>query len=436
VDVERTENNNPLETLLEEWAVLPPDERALQFQALHDDDAEKLFEIIGVKDQLSLLTELPRTLRRSWIRELPPDDAADLIQEVELDERDEYLALLDPVTRRDVHALLAYSEDEAGGLMSPRYARLRQNMTVDEAITYLRRQANRPIETISYAYVLDANQKLLGVVSFRDLLLKSGEKAIKEFMSTEIISVAENTPQEEVARILNQSNLLAIPVLDANEKLVGIITIDDVVDAIEEEATEDIQKIGGTEALDEPYLDISFWRMIKKRAGWLSILFVGEMFTASAMHLYEDEIAKVVALAVFIPLVISSGGNSGSQASTLVVRAISLNEVRPRHWFRVLYRELLSGLVLGLILGTIGLIRVITLGAGSSQVNIPDLGLTIFFSLIGIVCWGTVMGSMLPIGLKKIGFDPASSSAPLVATLVDVVGLVIYFNIARIFLNL
>lgn len=436
--MEADNNNNisPIDLLLEEWLILPSDERAIEFQALGDDEAERLFEIIGVKDQLSLLNELPRTLRRAWIRELPPDDAADLIQEVDLEERDEYLSLLDSVTRRDVLALLAYDEDEAGGLMSPRYARLRANMSVDEAITYLRRQANRPIETISYAYVLDNNQRLLGVVSFRDLLLKAGSTEIEEFMSKDIISVSENTPQEEVARILSQSNLLAIPVLDQDAKLVGIITVDDIVDALEEEATEDIQKIGGTEALDEPYLDISFWKMIKKRAGWLSILFVGEMFTASAMNLFQDEIAKVVALAVFIPLVISSGGNSGSQASTLVVRAISLNEVKPRHWYRVLYREALSGLVLGLILGTIGLIRVITLGAGNTTVDIPDLGLAIFFSLIGIVCWGTIMGSMLPIILKKIGFDPASSSAPLVATLVDVVGLVIYFNVARIFLKL
>lgn len=424
-------------SLFDHWADLEPEERLKEFLLLPRPESEDLFLSLQTRDQANLLLQLPVDDRRSWIRQLAPDDAADVLQEMPVEDKNSFLPLLDRVTRREVMGLLAYAEDEAGGLMSPRYVRLRAEMNVDEAVIYLRRQARRPIETISYAYVLDHDQVLLGVVSFRDLLLSEGNRLVSEVMITDIISVRENTSQEELSHIFAQHNLIAIPVVDEKNRLMGIVTVDDAIDALQEETTEDIQKMAGIEALDAPYLDVSLKDMIRKRASWLAILFVGEMFTATAMSYYEEEISRAVVLALFIPLVISSGGNAGSQASTLVVRAIALGEVRSRQWFKVLGREIVSGLALGVILGTIGFLRIL-LWPTRDQVYGPDymmIAYTIAVSLIGIVLWGTVAGSMLPLILRRFGLDPASASAPFVATIVDVTGLVIYFNVAHTILK-
>ena len=424
-------------SLFDRWPELLPEDRLKEFLALKPQESEELFTSLGARDQASLLLQLPIEDRRSWMRQLAPDDAADVIQEFSVEDRNVFIPLLDRVTRREVMGLLAYAEDEAGGLMSPRYVRLRPDMNVDEAITYLRRQARRPIETISYAYVLDHDQVLLGVVSFRDLLLCDGGKIVSEVMVTDVVTVREHTNQEEISNIFAQHNLIAVPVVDEKNRLMGIVTVDDVIDALREEATEDIQKMGGTEALDAPYLDIGFFEMVKKRASWLAVLFVGEMFTATAMSYYETEIARAVVLALFIPLVISSGGNAGSQASTLVVRAIALGEVRTRQWAKVLAREVTAGLALGVILGCIGFARIM-LWPTRNSVYGPDylmIAFTIAFSLVGIVLWGTIAGSMLPLILRRFGLDPASASAPFVATIVDVTGLVIYFNMARMILG-
>src|SRR5262249_48255791 len=273
--------------------------------------------------------------------------------------RDSLLALLDESTRHEVIALLAYAEDEAGGLMSPRFARVRPEMTADEAIRYLHKQARERVETIYYVYVLDAQQCLVGVVSFRELFEAPGQTKVRNLMRTDVVTVSEQMDQEEVGLLFAKHSLLAIPVVDADGRMKGVVTVDDIVDVVQEEATEDIQKIGGTEALDEPYLAIDLARMIRKRAGWLSALFVSETLTATAMGYLEQEIARAVVLALFIPLIISSGGNSGSQASTLVVRAMALGEVRLRDWWRVIRREVAAGLALGSILGMIGLFRIL-----------------------------------------------------------------------------
>lgn len=428
---------DPVTALFEQWSLFSPEERLQNFSNLEREEAEEFLISLGARDQAELLLMMPASHRRTWIRQLAPDDAADLIQETPPEDHAELIALLDRVTRREVTALLAYAEDEAGGLMSPRYARLRPEMSVDEAITYLRRQARRPIETITYLYVLDHSQTLLGVVSLRDLFLGTGTSLISEIMQQDVIRVHENTNQEEVSRLIQQHNLIAVPVVDEDNILKGIITIDDAMEAIEEEVTEDIQKIGGTEALDTPYLSTPLWTMVRKRASWLSILFVGETFTASAMAHYEVELQKAVVLAMFIPLVISSGGNSGSQASTLVIRAIALGEAKVSHWSRVFVREIMVGLALGVILGTLGFLRVM-LWPQSAVVygeHYIRIGLTLCCSLIGIVLWGTVTGSMLPFILQRFRLDPASASAPFVATLVDVSGLVIYFTFASLFLS-
>jgi len=421
------------EALWDIWPRLSRPERIKPFREMHTGDQADFFLELSAHDQSDLLLRLPEDERHVWIRLLAPDDAADLVQEVSADRRDELLSLLDEPTRKEVSALLAYKEDVAGGLMSPRFARLRPESTVDEAISYLRRQAVA-VETIYYAYVLDHEQHLLGATSLRELFCAEPNRRVHELMQPEVITVSEDAGQKEVAAVIRNSRLLAVPVLDRDRHMVGIVTVDDIIDVVEEEAARDIQKIGGSEAMDGPYLHTRFGELVRKRAGWLAILFVGEMFTATAMSFFEVEIAQAVVLALFLPLIISSGGNSGSQATTLVIQAMALGDVRLRDWYLVIRRELLAGLSLGCILGVIGLIRIFvwqaifhTYGAQTAL-----LAVTILCSLVGVVTFGTIAGSMLPFILRRCGLNPASASAPFVATLVDVTGLIIYFSIARV----
>ncbi|GAO04218.1 magnesium transporter [Anaeromyxobacter sp. PSR-1] len=419
------------------WPVLSPEDRVEGFHLLPRAEAEDLFLTRSARDQADLLRAVPHEEQRSWARLLAPDDAADLVQAAEPEERERLLGLLDEQTRRDVRALLAYAEDDAGGLMSPRYARLRPDMTVDEAIIYLRRQAQERLETIYYVYVLDDAQRLLGVVSFRELFAAQPGRRVRDIMRADPVTVRDDQDQEAVSRVFRDTDFMALPVVDAEGHLKGIVTVDDIVDVVEEEATEDIQKIGGMEALGAPYLEVGFTAMVKKRAGWLAALFLGEMLTATAMARYEDEIARAVVLALFVPLIISSGGNSGSQATTLVIRAMALGEVRLRDWWRVMRREIGAGLALGAVLGTIGFLRIVLWQAvrptyGEHYLLVAS---TVFCSLIGVVTFGTLAGSLLPFVLRSLKLDPASASAPFVATLVDVTGLVIYFTTATLILS-
>jgi magnesium transporter len=414
------------------WMILTPDERFDGFRLLPRGDAEEFFLELGARDHAELLLALPAQERRVWMRLLAPDDAADLTQAAPPEYKDQLLALLDERTRKEVNALLAYAEDAAGGLMNPRFARVRPDSTVDEAIGYLRRQARGRIETIYYVYVLDEQQRLLGVVSFRELFSMDPSQRIRDIMHTDIVKVQEDDHQEAVSRVFSQHGLAAVPVVDSEGRMKGIVTLDDIVDVVQEEATEDIQKVGGMEALGAPYLNVAFSSMLKKRAGWLSALFLGEMLTATAMTFFQDEIARAVVLALFVPLIISSGGNSGSQASTLVIRAMALEEVRLRDLWRVARRELGAGLALGTILGALGFLRIVIWQALRPTYGPHTLGIaiTVFGSLLGVVTFGTLTGSLLPFALRRMGFDPASASAPFVATLVDVTGLVIYFSVA------
>jgi len=346
------------EISLDNWSSLTPEEQVVAFQKMPYSEADDFFLALSARDQATLLLALPENERRLWVRLLPPDDATDLIQETPEEERPGLLGLLDEFTRREVLALLAYKEDEAGGLMSPRFARLRPDMTIDEAITYLRRQAEQ-VETIHYAYVLDSEQHLLGVVPLRRLFSSPKEQTVREVMRTDFIAASDEMDQEALAKLFSEEHLLAIPIVDKERKIKGIVTVDDIVNVVTEEASEVIHKIGGMQALEAPYLQAILVEMIKKRGGWLSALFIGEMFTATAMGYFEEEIARAVVLVLFIPLIISSGGNSGSQATTLVIRAMALGEVRLRDWWRVIRREVATGLALGCMLGAIGLIRVI-----------------------------------------------------------------------------
>jgi magnesium transporter len=432
----RPAENNPVDELREAWPGLSADERFERFESLSRVDAEDFFLGLSAIEQVSIFERMPVKERRLWLRQLAPDDAADVIQETPEEERGVLLEMLDLPVRREVTALLAYAEDDAGGLMSPRFARLRPGMTVEEAIRYLRRQAEH-LETIYYAYVLDQSQRLVGVVSFRELLALAGDRPLIEVMHAEVIAVPDTMDQEDVAQVVAENDLNAIPVIDSEGRMKGIVTVDDVVDVVHEEATEDIQKLGGMAALDTPYMHASIFTLVKKRAGWLAVLFLGEMLTASAMSSYESEILSAVVLALFVPLIISSGGNSGSQATTLIIRAMALGEVTIRDWWRVSRRELAAGLSLGAILAAIGVVRIVgweVLFGAYGERYLP-LAFTVALSLVGVVTWGTLAGSMLPFVIRRLGFDPASASAPLVATVVDVSGLVIYFSVARALLQ-
>jgi len=423
--------------LREAWPVLSTEERLEGLALLTHAETEALFLGMHAHDQTDLLLAAPIATRRSLMRFLQPDDAADVVQEAADEDRQGLLELLDEPTRKEVVALLAYAEDDAGGLMSPRYARLRPDMSVDEAISYLRRQTRQHVESVYYLYVLDAEQHLLGVVSFRDLFSAQPDKRVRDVMHTDVVTVPEDMDQEAVSKLFAEHNFLAMPVVDAERRVKGIVTVDDIVDVVQEEATEDIQKLGGMEALDAPYLSIGFGAMLRKRGGWLSVLFISEMLTASAMAVFEKEIARAVVLALFVPLIISSGGNSGSQASTLVVRALALGELTLRDWWRVIRREFMAGLSLGLILATLGFCRILS---WQFLFNLYGehyflIACTVAFSLIGVVMFGTMAGSMLPLILRRLGFDPASASAPFVATLVDVTGLIIYFTVGLVVLR-
>src|SRR5437762_2826003 len=404
---------NELQTSLDAWNTLAEEERVTTFQQLPYAEKDDFFLALSARDQAELILSLPPGERRIWARLLPPDDATDLIQEAPEEERAGLMALMDDYTRREVGALLAYAEDDAGGLMSPRFARLRPDMAADEAIAYLRRQAEQ-VETIHYAYVLDSEQHLLGIVPLRRLMSAHKDQTVRDLMRTDYVAASEELDQEALAKLFSEEHVFAVPIVDSDGRMKGIVTADDIVNVVTEEASEDIQKIGGMEALEGPYLQVRFLEMVKKRGGWLAALFLGEMLTATAMGFFEQEIARAVVL------------------------ALALGEVRLRDWWRVVRREIGAGFALGCMLGAIGLIRIIawqTVKPGLYGPHYLLVALTVAFSLIGVVLFGTVVGSMLPFILRSLGFDPASASAPFVATLVDVTGLVIYFTVASIILR-
>nr|HEX4314315.1 magnesium transporter [Kofleriaceae bacterium] len=429
-----------IDDLRDAWPLLDLDERGDGLRVLPREEAEDFFIALAAADQSALLLHFRAGQRRQWMRLLEPDDVADVIQTTGDDQRPLLLALLDAPTKKEVMALLAYEEDQAGGLMSTRFARLRPQMTADEAVSYLRRQARDKVETVYTAYVLDPEQHLLGVVSFRDLFAAEPKTVVAEIMETDVVRVTDEMDQESVSRFFAEHDLSVIPVVDRDGKMKGIVTVDDIVDVVQEEATEDAQKFGGMEVLDLPYLQSTRREMIRKRARWLTILLIGEMLTATALGFFQGELDKAIVLSLFLPLIISSGGNSGSQASTLVIRAMALGEVRVADWWRVCRREVVIGIVLGAILGSVASVRVIVWGyfgayEGAAGDHYVMVGMTVACSLVGCVLWGTLMGSMLPFILRKTGADPASASAPLVATLVDVSGIIIYFTIAKIILT-
>ena len=368
------------------------------------------------------------------VEELSTDDAADLVAELPAGDRE--AVLQDLTDRASVETLLKYPENSAGGLMATDVVSVRDDATVAQAIEAIRDQTEED-DSLYQVYAVDGQGRLRGIVPIARLIVSTPTKLVRDVMEEPAVRVQPEQDQEDVARLMARYNVAAVPVVDATGKLLGRITFDDVVDVVEAETTEDILKFGGMEALDAPYLTVAFSRMVRKRAGWLAALFLGEMLTATAMAFFEEEIAKAVILALFVPLIISSGGNSGSQASTLVIRAMALGEVNLRDWWRVIRREFATGIVLGIVLGAIGFLRITLWHAitGIYGEHYLLVAFTVFGSLIGVVTFGTMAGSLLPFVLRRLGFDPASASAPFVATLVDVTGLVIYFTVASIILR-
>jgi len=413
------------------------DDQVIIFRILPSALAADVFEYLDVEAQQKLLRGMAHEQVVGILNEMSPDDRTALLEELPSAAARQLIKLLTPEERRIAQALLGYPEGSVGRLMTPDFIAVHEDWTVKDVLDHVR-EFGHDSETLNIIYVVDERGKLIDDLRIREFLLKPLERKVSEIRDQTFVALKVNDSQEEALNAFRKYDRTALPVVDSSNVLVGIVTIDDMLDVAEEEATEDIQKLGGMEALDEPYTTIPLMRMVKKRATWLIILFLGEMLTATAMQGYNGEIEKAAILAMFLPLIISSGGNSGSQATTLVIRAMALGELGLRDWFRVVRKELLSGLSLGLILGGIGFFRI----ALWQYLHIFDygkyhwlIGFTVGAALVGVVLWGTISGAMLPFLLRRLGLDPATSSAPFVATLVDVTGLIIYFNVALFILR-
>jgi len=417
---------------------LHPDAAAQLIKALQFDLVVQVFDEPELEGRAEIFEKIDAASAAPLLEAMSADQQADLFRELSQSERDRLAKPLDAPTRQALALLLRYPPEVAGGIMTTEAVTVPSDWTVEKTLQYIVSVGGAK-ETVYTIYVLDAQQRMVHVVSLRQLMLADRNQKVLEVGPQRVpLSVKPTTDREDVARLLSKYNLLAVPVVDEGGHLLGIVTVDDVIDAIVREQTEDVQKFGGMEALDEPYMEISLLAMIKKRAGWLCALFLGEMLTATAMGYFEGEISKAVVLALFIPLIISSGGNSGSQATSLIIRAMALREVTLRDWWRVASRELPSGIVLGLILGVIGFIRIMVwqqFGWYDYGTHHVLVAVTVASALVGVVTFGSLAGSMLPFVLRRLNFDPASASAPFVATLVDVTGLIIYFSVAFVILR-
>jgi magnesium transporter len=412
-------------------AELPVEQLAALFRGCSRDLSAAVFAYLEYPAKRKLLKTLTQPQAAELLDALSPDDRTAFLNELPLELAMQLIAMLNPVERKVAEELLAYPPHSVGRMMTLDYVAVRPEWTVREALDFIR-EHGYDRETLNMVYVTDAAGVLLDDVRVRRFLLAAPEAKVETLMDGNYATLAPSDDREKALAVFRQYDRVALPVTGPDQRLIGIVTADDMLDVASEEATEDIQKLGGSEALDEPYTTIPLLKMVKKRASWLVVLFLGEMLTATAMGFFEDEIAKAVVLALFVPLIISSGGNAGSQAATLVIRALALGEFKLGDWWRVMRREFAAGLLLGAILGLIGFLRIVVWAQFSGVYGEHYLlvATTVGLSLVGIVLWGSLVGSMLPLGLKRLGFDPATSSAPFVATLVDVTGLLIYFTVA------
>ena len=408
---------------------LPEDEQPILFRLLPRQRAAEVFAYLPTEEQAAFLQSFTAENTRALLAELAPDDRTVLFGELPAEVTQKLLTLLPPEELRQARQLLGYPEESVGRLMTPEYVAIHPEWSIAKAIDHIRSHG-KDAETVNIIYVVDSHGKLVDDLRLRKLILADPSDAVASVMDHHFAALSAYDDREVAVKQMQKYDRVALPVTDSEGILLGIVTVDDILDVVQEETTEDIQKMAAVEALDEPYMQTGFFRMVKKRGGWLSLLFLGETLTAAAMGFFQSEIEKAVVLALFIPLIISSGGNSGSQAASLVIRAMALEEIRLRDWWRVLRREIGAGAALGSVLGCIAMLQVLLWPNHEERYgeHFFLVGLTVSVSLVGVVLWGTLTGSMLPFILRRLGFDPAVSSAPFVATLVDVTGLVIYFT--------
>jgi len=410
---------------------LSADDKAVLLRILPQALATEVFEYLRVEDQEQLVQALGNEQVARILNEMPPDDRTALLEELPSAATLKLLNLLSPAERKIAADLLGYPKDSIGRRMTPEYIAIQQSWTVAEVLAHLRK-VGRERESLNQLYVVDEKGRLVDSVRLRSLVVAELNTPVGNLLDHQVFALRATDDQETAVAAFKKYDRTVLPVLDSKDVLVGVVTVDDVLDVAEREATEDIQKMGGMEALDAPYLKIAMLSMVRKRAGWLSILFISEMFTATAMGYFEHELEKAAVLALFLPLILSSGGNSGSQATSLIIRAMAVRDVALRDWWKVLRRELMAGVALGAVLALIVLVRIVLWPNKETlyTTHYPLVAATVSLSLVGVVLWGSVVGSMLPFLLRRLGFDPAASSAPFVATLVDVTGIVIYFTVA------
>jgi magnesium transporter len=414
---------------------LESEEAIVVFRVLPRELAAEIFEHIPVEHQTTLLNSLGEPRVRILLNEMAADERTALFEELPASATRKLLNLLSPKERTIALTLLGYPESSVGRLMTPEYITVIAEWEITEVLKHIREEGPKS-ETFDVLYVLSKQKKLIGQVKLRHVLIAPLETQVKDIATEAVLSLTASEDQEAAVHLFTKYGLSTLPVVDSQNYMVGVVTVDDVLVIAAEEATEDIQKFGGTLALETPYLAAPFSQLIRSRASWLVVLLLGEMLTATTMSYYEGQLQKAVVLALFLPLIISSGGNSGSQAATLVIRSISIGELHMKDWWLVLRREIAAGLLLGILLGAVGLLRVALWGHFFASYGPAwgPLSFTVAFSLLFVVLWGTVTGAMFPLALKKLGADPATASAPMVATVVDVVGLIIYFTIASMLL--
>jgi len=416
---------------------LPSEEDAFVFRLLPKEIAGEVFSYLPADHQEELIDALTNEQVRNVLQSMNPDDRTRLLEEMPAVVTRRLIAALSPEDLKNTRWLLGYPEETAGRYMTPNYVTIRSDMTAGEALDHIRRTGQKA-ETVNVFYILDQRGTLLEDIRLSSLVLADPNTKVTDIDDPPLVCVVATDDREEVVKAFEKYDRVALPVTDSDGHMLGIITVDDVLDVAEQEATEDIVKMGGSEVLDAPYLNVGLFAMVKKRAGWLSALFLGEMLTATAMSYFEGEIAHAVVLALFVPLIISSGGNSGSQAASLIIRSLALRELKLRDWHRVFGREVISGVLLGALLGAIGFFRIVMwhrLHITSYGPHYILIAFTVWAALIGVVMFGTLAGSLLPFLMRRLGFDPATSSAPFVATLVDVTGLCIYFTVALLILH-
>ncbi|MVZ64305.1 magnesium transporter [Sphingobacterium sp. DK4209] len=423
-------NISDVEELIDEL----PEYGPLFLETLTLKRAVNVFRILDFPTQERIFKKLKASTIRELLNEMPPDDRTSFFSELTGDVVKRLIILLTPEERKEALSLLGYPEDSVGRLMTPDYITVKEHWTMARVLDHIRRYGGAS-ETIDVLYVIDSDGKLVDDVRIKDVLLAEPETIVSDLIDNRLISLRANDPQEEAVAIFRMNNRVALPVVDDRDIMLGIVTIDDILWVANEEYSEDMQRIGGTEALDEPYLDVSIFHLVKKRAGWLIVLFLGQLLTVTVLNHYEDKLTTV--LVMLMPVIMSSGGNSGSQASTLIIQAMAMGEVTLRDWWFVMRREILSGTLLGVILGALGFFRISVEEAFRHTYG--DIwylyGTAIGLSLVGVVLWGSLVGSMLPFILRRCGADPASSSAPFVSTIVDVTGLIIYFTFATLVLK-